>query len=212
MLTLNCKCSCLKFNKKKCYKNSFIIINKTPYCLNHSLLLYNKYVVIIQKFYRGYRARRYLVNIFNNLPSELQEVIIYYINRNFYKRKYLDTLTSIITNNTYGLHNYKNSEKKLSIDYLYKCYKLYYKYNKIIPINYLKHAYILGDQVLNFCDILLHRDQVMLTYSFDIFEKISLNDLDLKKICDLVDMIYKYSSLYSFTYQIYYPDQHLLHN
>ena len=212
MLSFNCKCSCLKFNKKKCYKNSFIIINKTPYCLNHSLLLYNKYVLIIQKFYRGYRARRYLVNIFNNLPSELQEVIIYYINGNFYKRKYLDTLTSIITNNTYGLHNYKNSEKKLSIDYLYNCYKLYYKYNKIIPINYLKHAYILGDQILNFCDILLHQDQVVLTYSFHIFEKISLNDLDLKKICDLVDMIYKYSSLYSFTYQIYYPNQHLLHN
>ena len=212
MLSLNCKCSCLKFNKKKCFKNSFIIINKTPYCLNHSLLLYNKYVLIIQKFYRGYRARGYLVNIFNILPSELQEVIIYYINGNFYKRKYLDTLTSIITNNTYGLHNYKNSEKKLSIDYLYNCYKLYYKYNKIIPINYLKHAYILGDQILNFCDVLLHQDQVVLTYSFHIFEKIALNDLDLKKICDLVDMIYKYSSLYSFTYQIYYSNQHVLHN
>lgn len=212
MLTLECKCSCLKFNKKKCYKNSFIIINKTHYCINHSLLLYNKYVLIIQKFYRGYRARKYLVNIFNNLPSELQKVIIYYINSNFYKRKYLNTLTSIITNNTYGLHNYKNSEKKLSIDYLFNCYKLYYKYNKIIPINYLKHAYILGDQLLNFCDILLHQEQVALNYSFHIFEKISLNDLDFKKICDLVDMIYKYSSLYSLTYQIYYPNQNLLHN
>jgi hypothetical protein len=190
---------------------SFIIINKTPYCLNHALLLYNKYVLIIQKFYRGYKARRYLVNIFNNLPHELQEVIIYYINGNFYKKKYLNKLTYIITNNTYDLHNYKYAEKNLSIDYLYNCYKLYYKYNKIIPINYLKHAYILGEQILNFCDILLHQEQVILTYIFDIFEKISINDLDLKKIYDLVDMIYKFSNLYLFTYQIY-PNQQLLHN
>jgi hypothetical protein len=208
MLTLNCKCNCLKFNKKKCNKNSFFIINETPYCLNHSLLLYNKYVLIIQKFYRGYRARRYLVNIFNNLPSELQEIIIYYINGNFYKKKYLDTLKTIIINKTYGLHNYRNSKKKLSIDYLYNCYKLYYKYHKIIPINYLKHAYILGDQILNFCNILLDQGQFNITYSFHIFEKISLNDLDFKKICDLIDMIYKYSNLYSFTYQIYYSNQH----
>jgi len=69
-------------------------------------------------------------------------------------------------------------------------------------------SYLLCDQILNFCDILLNQEQVILTYSFHIFEKISLNDLDFKKICDLIDMIYKYSNLYSFTYQIYYSNQH----
>lgn len=201
---LSLKCSCFKFNKKKCNKDSFIFIKNNPYCLNHSLLLYNNYVLIIQKYYRGYRARRYLFNIFNKLPSELQELVIYYINSNFYKRKYLDTITNIVTKNTYGLHNYKNSENKLSIDYLFNCYKLYYKYNKIIPINYLKHAYILGDQILSFCDILLHQDQIVLTYSYHIFDKIELINLDFKKITNLIDIIYKFSSLYSFTYQIYY--------
>lgn len=209
---LSLQCSCFKFNKKKCNKHAFILIKNYPYCLNHSLLLYNKYVLLIQKFYRGYKARRYLVNIFNKLPSELQEVVIYYINGNYFYKKYFNTLATLVTNNTYDLHNYKNSEKKLSINYLYNCYKLYYKYNKIIPINYLKHAYILGDQILNFCDRLLYQEQLVLTYSFHIFEKISLNDLDLKKICDLVDIIYKFSSLYSFIYENYYHDQQLLHN
>jgi hypothetical protein len=209
---LSLKCSCFKFNKKKCLKNSFILINEKPYCLNHSLLLYNKYVLIIQKFYRGYRARRYLVNIFNNLPSELQELIIYYINGDLYKRKYLDTITSIVTNKTYCLHNYENSENKLSIDYLYNCYKLYCKYNKIIPINYLKHAYILSNQILNFCDILLHQDQVILTYSYGIYDKILLANLDFKKICELIDIIYQFSNLYSFQYQLFYHNQNLLQN
>ena len=181
MLKHYCKCSYLKFKGKKCNKNSFFIINNKSYCLNHSLLLYNQYVLIIQKWYKGYKARRYLVNIFYNLPSELQKLIIYYINGNFYEIKYLDKIKNIILNNTYDLHNYKTCEKKLSINYLYNCYKFYYKYNKIIPINYLKHAYILADHILHFCDILLHNDQVILTYSFDIFEKIELSYLDLKK-------------------------------
>lgn len=168
---LSLKCSCFKFNNKKCIKESFILIKNNPYCLNHSLLLYNKYVLIIQKFYRGYKARRYLVNIFNKLPSELQELVIYYINGDFYNKKYFNTLTTIVTNNTFELHNYINSNEKLSIKYLFNCYKLYYKYHSIIPINYLKHAYILAVQILDFCDILLNQDQVILTHSYSIFEK-----------------------------------------
>ena len=200
---LSLKCSCFKFNKKKCNKDSFILIKNYPYCLNHSLLLYNKYVLIIQKFYRGYKGRRYLVNIFNKLPSELQELVIYYINGNFYKKKYLNTLTTLVTNNTYDLHNYKNSNQKLSINYLFNCYKLYYKYHSIIQINYLKHAYILADQIVNFCDILLNQEQVILTYAYFIFERIQLSNLDQKEICNLVDMIYKFSSLYSFKYELF---------
>ncbi len=210
---LSLKCSCFKFNKK-CNKNSFLVIKNYPYCLNHSLLLYNKYILIIQKFYRGYKARRYLVNIFNKLPSDLQELVIYYINYNFYKKKYLNTISALVTNNTYNLHNYKNSNQKLSINYLFNCYKLYYKYYLIIPINYLKHAYILAEQILNFCDIFLNQDQdqAILTYSYSIFEKIELFNLNQKEICNLVDMIYKFSSLYSLRYQIYYPNQDLLYN
>ena len=209
---LSVKCSCYKANNKKCNKDSFIYINNYSYCFNHSLLLYNKYVLIIQKNYRGYKARRYLANIFYNLPSELQELIIYYINDSLYERKYINTLTSIITNNTYNLHNYINSEKKLSIDYLYNCYKLYYKYDKIIPLNYLKHAYILSNQILNFCDILLYQDQVILTHSFHIYDKIHIANLDSKKIYNLVDIIYKFSNLYSSKHQIFSPYYNFLYN
>jgi len=196
------KCSCFKFNDKKCNKDSVLFINNYSYCLNHSSLLYNKYVLIIQKNYRGYKARRYLTNIFNNLPSEVQDLVIYYINENYYK-KYYQTLSKIVINNTNNLHNYKNSNKKLSIEYLYNCYKLYYKYHSIIHINYLKHAYILGEQILYFCDIILHQEQVVFTYIYFIFDKIQLFNLDHKVILDLIDIIRKFSNLYVFEYQLY---------
>ena len=65
------KCSCNTIIQ--CRKNSIITIKNNNYCLNHSLLLLNKYVITIQKIYRGYKARKYIVNIFNKLPNELQK-------------------------------------------------------------------------------------------------------------------------------------------
>ena len=205
---LSLKCSRFKFNNKKCHKDSFMVIKNNSYCLNHSLLLYNKYVLIIQKNYRGHRGRRYLRNIFYKLPPELQELVIYYINDNHYKKKYLYRLTHTVINNTFNLHNYKNSDEKLSIKYLYNCYKLYYKYHLIVPINYLKHAYILAHQILSLCDILLNPDEMVLTHSYYIFEKILLLNLDENEISNLVNMIYKFSSIYSLNNQLYYRNQY----
>lgn len=200
---LSDKCSCFKFNKKKCNKDRVLFIKNFPLCLNHSLLLYNKYVLIIQKFYRGYKARRYLVNIFNNLPSDLQKLVINYINDGFYEKKYLNTLSKIVINNTYNFHNYNNSDERLSVEYLYNCYKLYNKYHYIININYLKHAFVLGDHILNLCDTILQQDQVILTYSYYVFDKINFNIQDQNVIFDLVDIIYKFSNLYSLNYDVY---------
>lgn len=197
------KCSCFKFNNKKCNKDRVLFIKNYPLCLNHSLLLYNKYVLIIQKFYRGYKSRRYLVNIFNNLPYDLQKLVIYYINDDYYKKKYLNTLSKIVLNNTYKFHNYNNSDEMLSLEYLYNCYKLYNKYHNIININYLKHAYVLGDHILNLCDAILQQDQVILTYSYYVFDKINLNIQDQNIIFDLFDIICKFSNLYSLKYNVY---------
>tara|TARA_Y100000748_G_C15438456_1_gene466171 strand:- start:133 stop:744 length:612 start_codon:yes stop_codon:yes gene_type:complete len=195
------KCSCLK-----CNKISSLSIKNKAYCLNHSLLLYNKYVLIIQKFYRGYKARRYLVNIVYKLPIELQEKICYYINENYYKKKHKNTLRKIIIKNTYNFHNYKNLNEKFSINYLYNCYKLYNKYHSIIDINYLKHAYILSEQILYLCDILLHQEYIILgtPYSYLIFDKIQLFNLDQNVIFNLIDIIYQFTSLYTFNYNLKY--------
>lgn len=205
---LSTKCNCYKFNKKKCNKNAIILIKNVPYCYNHFVLLYNKYVINIQKYYRGYKARKYLTNIFIKLPNELQKIITNYINHNYYIKKYNNTISNIVINNTYNLHNYENSDYKLTINYLYNCYKLYYKYHSVIPINYLKHAYILCEQLINFCDILIEQNQLIITYSYSIFDKIDITNIEINDISTLMSIIYKFSSLYSFKYQDYYYNQY----
>ena len=198
------KCGCYKFNKITCNKNSVIFVKNKPYCYNHFLLLYNNYVITIQKYYRGYKTRKYLTNIFKKLPNDLQEIILGYINYNHYIKTYNNTISNIIIKNTYNLHNYENSDKKLSIYYLYNCYKLYTKYHSIISIKYLKHAYILSEQLLNFCNILIYQNQVILTYSYSIFEKIDITNIEILDVLNLINMIYKFSNIYSSIYQLYY--------
>jgi hypothetical protein len=70
MLCINCK------------KNKYPLFNcnKLNYCNNHALLLFNSFVIKIQKVYRGYRRRKYLKNIFNRLPRDLQLHILQFNN------------------------------------------------------------------------------------------------------------------------------------
>ena len=174
------KCSHLQINNKKCNKFHFITINKLPYCFNHSQLLYNKYVIIIQKYYKGYKSRKYLKNIYIKLPHDLQNIIQFYINESLYNKKYINTLTKIITNNTYDLHNYMLSDKKLTIQYLHYCYRLYNKYHSIIPVTHLKHLYCLAESILNLCDTLIYNEQelFLINNNYQIFDKILLYNID----------------------------------
>ena len=52
-----------------------------------------------------------------------------------YKHSY-----NIIIKKTQSLHNYVDidNQNKLPLDYITRCYKLYFKYHKIIDKNYLK--------------------------------------------------------------------------
>jgi hypothetical protein len=192
-------CGHYGFNNIKCKKSSHIRINNKPLCLNHAKLIYNKPVIAIQSHYRGYKSRRLLNNIYYNLPNELQHIIISYMNESHYNKKYIKTISNIITKNNHDFHNYNFSENKLSFDYLYNVYKLNYKYYSIISINYLKQSFLLGQQILNLCGALLEQDQIIMTNdSFDIFNKIQLINLDQQTIMDLMDMIYKFSSIYKY--------------
>lgn len=40
---------------------------------------HNKYAITIQSIYRGYKKRKYLNNIYNKLPDDLQNHILYFI-------------------------------------------------------------------------------------------------------------------------------------
>lgn len=191
-------CSHLGFNNVKCKKFNHIYINENSYCLNHAMLLYNRYAVLIQSHYRGYKARRKLTNIFYNLPTDLQHIIIGYISEAHYIQKYTKTIQNIIEKKNYDFHNfYFQQNNKLSIDYLYNCYRLYSKYHNIIHINYLKHSFFLGEQILHLCDVLLGIAPAMVTNDmYAIYDKIQLYNLDEDSILNLMGMICRFSEIY----------------
>lgn len=62
----------------KCKKHKFPIFNcnNNNYCTNHSKLLFNNFVIKIQKTYRGYRRRKYVKTIYARLPRDLQHYIL----------------------------------------------------------------------------------------------------------------------------------------
>ena len=56
----------------KKYKYPLFRLSNKLLCTNHSSILYNSYIVTIQKIYRGYKKRKCLNNIFKRLPRDLQ--------------------------------------------------------------------------------------------------------------------------------------------
>ena len=56
----------------KKYKYPIFLLCKNLYCVNHSKLLFNHFIVLIQKLYRAYKVRRILNKIYFKLPRDLQ--------------------------------------------------------------------------------------------------------------------------------------------
>ena len=99
-------------NQKRC-KNKFKLtssniilhkhnINSRYLCLGHmnytSLLQkYNCNAKIIQKIYKGYRARKALNNIYKKLPDDIQSYIVHkYFREDFYNKKFNNNLSLVI--------------------------------------------------------------------------------------------------------------------
>ena len=92
------RCCCTTKNKLVCKrKSNFNIMNKN-YCSIHAKMIYNCFVILIQRCYRGYRIRKKLNNLFRPLPIEIQHIILYYIKEPYYIQKYNNSITKILSN------------------------------------------------------------------------------------------------------------------
>ena len=137
-------CACKK------YKFPIFCLYNKLYCTNHSTLLYNKSIVLIQKIYRGYKKRKCLNNIFKRLPRDLQ---IHILEFNTIKHKKNICITNLIDKTSYKIKSFSNiTSNKITLKELnhilvillkYKCY-LDYKWK-----NYFNYYFN------NICNILL---------------------------------------------------------
>lgn len=132
----------------KKYKYPIFCLSNKLLCSNHSKLLYNNNIIIIQKTYRGYRKRKYLANIFKKLPRDLQLHILEFNTPKTRKRNYINNRlrnfcckinnSSSITSNKISLKE-SNAflefilKYKSDIDYKWKNYYNFY-FNNICHI------------------------------------------------------------------------------
>ena len=105
---------------------------------------HKKYILKIQKVYRGYYIRKKINNIYNKLPDDLQKHIIDFANYDFYMGKRNKTIFNILKNKIDSFNNnyyiiYHTETIDTLMDYIFMnykyieyIYKLYKKYKKII--------------------------------------------------------------------------------
>ena len=162
----------------KKYKYPVFFICKNLYCVNHTKLMFNNYVLIIQKIYRGYKVRRILKKIYFKLPRDLQIHILNFDsikNSTMNKNNYL-ILKNTIRGATFKINDPNNfSSNKITLDEIDKILLLLIKYKKYLDIkwfNYYKYYFN------NIYSILLMLSEIYdLPYTFTYLLSIINNDI-----------------------------------
>ena len=85
----------IKVNRRCKNKTSFNIKNK-KYCWIHAIKMFYKSVLIIQKMYRGYLYRKKIAILFTPLPRDLQEIVLWHMNKDIYYRNYKKCIQKIL--------------------------------------------------------------------------------------------------------------------
>ena len=122
----------------KKHKNPLFNCIKANYCSNHTKLLFNNFVIIIQKIYRGYRRRKYLKTIYYRLPHDLQH---YILNMNLQKNKNISAIVnSLILKKTHKIKSLTTIEdNEITLDELTHIITLLNKYYYFLDIKWLNY-------------------------------------------------------------------------
>ena len=92
------RCSCFATSSSRiCRKNFTFIIQGKKICHVHAKYKFNKYAILIQKFWVGYRARCIIKNVYILLSDELQKKIIFLVRENYLiKKHHYDVIWKIL--------------------------------------------------------------------------------------------------------------------
>jgi hypothetical protein len=144
--------------------------NDKLYCWYHFRYYRDSYATRIQSVYRGNRQRKLLTNIYKRLPDDLQHLVLYYVKKETYEKRYLKTIKNIIEKRLSLLEddmfNYCELINRDMKDYLIlnnvsvlECCRLYNKYYRVFDngsthkkfmiklVRNLKHMIYIGNDV-----------------------------------------------------------------
>ena len=98
------RCQCKNsINGKRCLRRCQMIYHfeNKYYCLQHYQIILNKYALMIQKIFRGFKHRKLVNKIYKNLPDDIQYKILNFVRQDYYYKKYKNRLNIIIVNRMY---------------------------------------------------------------------------------------------------------------
>lgn len=183
---------CNYSEKYNCNNNCIIIIKNKYICLKHFNMNYKKYLLKIQKIYKGYIVRKKLKNIFYILPRDIQNKILYYIRLPIYYKRYYKKIEKIIYNKCYYFLNINNN---FEINYLIKSYELLNKYNKILSLNFLKYMYsVIYDFLLQ-----LNNDLYLIINNYNI-DFIYSDYINIENNIILINETYNFDNIFKAVY------------
>ena len=197
---------CNYSSKYKCKNKCIIVIKQQNICLKHFNLYYKKYVLLIQKIFKGYYVRKKLKKLFYNLPQDIQKIVLYYINLPIYYMRYYRKIQTII----YEKNNYLFINNKYNINKIINSYYLFNKYYIILNLNFLKYNYVNAKDLL--CQ--LNTDFYLLINNVDIYTIIqNYNFLDnnlinidtnynTKNILHTIQILIEYIKIYEKKYNL----------
>lgn len=123
----------------KCKKHKFPIFNcnNINYCMNHTKLLFNNFVIKIQKTYRGYRRRKYVKTIYARLPRDLQHHIL---NFNVKNTKNYDDINLLILKKTHKIKDLTTIEdNEITLAELTNIITMLNKYYHVMDVRWLNY-------------------------------------------------------------------------
>jgi len=186
-----------------CKHQKFSTIKNCNYCKNHSILLFNKYCIIIQKFYNGYKCRKKLKILFYNLPCDIQKRIIFFININIYNERYNKSLRNIIRNKSNRVIDNQEGNKK-NIKDIIDIYYLNNKYRQILYLNDLKFLYVYSEDIVNYLhNYIVHYLEGEYIFLLDFIDiNMDLSDIPFKTIVETLNTIKKFRNNYNNEFNI----------
>ena len=219
MVSMKYRCACITLKGRRCQKSFSFVCNKAKCCSIH-VNTYLKYVLTIQKAYKGYICRKY-VKLLAKLPCDIQRNIVYYMREPLYNSRRNERIQAIlckrfvtifgtpknimsgfiVTNVNAFLGDYKSrvltmnktqfNDHILDIAHLYK---LYIKYMSITDNKYNNMLYIITNIVNNHI-------QECLLYYHHVGEPYLYSDAEMTMLHNNMTILQNSISVYKFEYK-----------
>lgn len=177
-------------------------------CRNHLILTHYSSIIKIQKIFRGYKTRNKINNIYKKLPSDIQDIILYYINLPIYYTNYYKKIRNILNKKTKDLLYYDyTSNNKLNINYICNCFYYINKYHLVMNINEIKILFVLNEDlkliVYNFIyNYINHQPDTSIWNNTALTEIINFENNSFDKMIILYHKINNFNDIYNYYYSI----------